>query len=626
MKVFKHEHDTKLTPEPKTSNRQTRDRTEPTPLQFVTATEPSHFKGEKANRIVRSQATNWARRNTYGKSKVDQAALGDGSNEDKPTSGKSTKSQLKIEDDACPFLLDDTSVDRDGSPDEQCQSYAQTLRLWAATSVVNDNRCVKGWDNHASELSSPSWETCRGDSVRQHAVKEEPDDERSLDTEELKMRILIKHLARCSDFGNMSDPSDTLPRFMNPQLDSRYLIRHCLRAFVTVSMMERWLPAVLSDRHLILSSTLITSGWLDMQEGYPGETIRTKMVKDEVYAIAAEHLHDPNVTLKDASILVVDNLLIGEMWDLDENHLRMHQDRIAYLVHKRGGIQSSENATILEVSAACCFHTDLICNTEPSPIFGAWEPRHICPDPLGSLIELPSSCQDTAFSKSGPLGKLLYDMRDLGNLFIFHATTTPNAAPAKYKGTTRMSNSIRELNTRSTEILERLVNLPSASEPGHLMANHWIYESCRIAALIYAAAIKLRMSFPEAADPARNLLYVESLGLSGSYATNTSLSALLLRTLGRTDIENTWGDLAGVLYWVCIVGAMSARTSAMEQGRSTESDIWVRRCLSMHASRVLLMLVFPHTLPMAATAKKLLQVRQLVAPTRRRISIPSSTD
>ncbi|CBX97065.1 hypothetical protein IAQ61_007992 [Plenodomus lingam] len=594
------------------------DNDKPTPYQFVTATKPSHFKDKSANKIVRSQATSYVRRKASLLKKASQAAVEDVSEESRRSS-KTTGPRPETNYNSSPRLLDHTASD------EQSHLYAQNLRSLAATSAVNDEKYAKGLrvPIPVSAPSEPSWKTQCGEQV-QHGTDETLDGGRNLDTEELKMRILIRHLAKCSAHGNMPDPSDILPRFVNPQLNSIFFIRHCLRTFVTISTMEGWLPAVLNDPHLILSSTLITSGWLDMQEGIRGESVRTCMVKAEVYAMAAGHLHNPHVTLKDASILVVDNLLMGEMWDLDEDHLRMHQNRIAYLVQQRGGMQKSENKTILEISAACCFHTDLICNTDPSPIFEEWDPQDICPDPFSHFVESPFSNQNTGSSVPKPLVQLICDMRDLGDLFIGCATTMSNVDTAQHKDTTRMSSSAFELNTWTSEMIDRLINLPSASEAGHLFTDDWIYESCRIASLIYAAAIKVRISFPEAADPTRNSLYAESVRLSGGSKCTTSLSVLLFKTLERTDIENTWGDLAGVLYWVCSIGAMSARTTTMEQGASTEFDIWVRRCLSMHASRLLIMLAFQYSLPMATMAKKLLKVRQLVAPTRHRVCIPSS--
>ncbi|KAF2855221.1 hypothetical protein T440DRAFT_486196 [Plenodomus tracheiphilus IPT5] len=594
------------------------------PLKFVTATIPSEFKGEANIRIVRSQATSFSRATDYGLGKASQPLSGNHSRQDRRKTGKAAKSSFKSEDGCENDFIDRALPVLHGVSEDQCQSYAQQLLSMATASLAQDTTYVQGGNSRVPVSSTASWEANHNKPLRQESEHTKHDYENGLDSEELKMRTLVRHLARYSVTANVTDPLDILPRFEDPEIDAAYIIRQCLRAFVTDATMERWLPAVLMDGRLILSSTLITSGWLDMHEGFQNESPRTIKIKSEVYAIVGQYLLDERVALEDASVMAVDNLLMGEMWDLNEENLRTHQKTIADLVHYRGGMQNSTDAAIHEISAAFSYHADLICDTEPFPIFEAWEPLSTCPDPIISVTESPLFNHHAAQRESGPFVQLICDMRDLGDLFIHHAMNMEYTSNISHKDTTRMSSSSSDFNTQTSEIISRLIDLASASEPGHAFTDDWMYESCRIAALIYAAAIKLRISFPDAADPARNLLYIESTKSSGGlHYSSGSLSHLLLQALKRTDIANAWGDLTGLFYWVCIVGAMSARTTAMEQMASTGHDIWVRRCLSMHASRVMTMLVFQHPVPMAAIAKKLLKVRHLVTPTRRKVPIVS---
>jgi hypothetical protein len=67
-----------------------------------------------------------------------------------------------------------------------------------------------------------------------------------------------------------------------------------------------------------------------------------------------------------------------------------------------------------------------------------------------------------------------------------------------------------------------------------------VYESCRLAALIYCHVLYDR--FPSS----------DIINISPSLPLLHSLQAALV----KTDISECWGDMAGVLYWCALVGGI----------------------------------------------------------------------
>jgi hypothetical protein len=173
-----------------------------------------------------------------------------------------------------------------------------------------------------------------------------------------------------------------------------------------------------------------------------------------------------------------------------------------------------------------------------------------------------------------------------------------------------------------SQIRKRLTFLPSASTPGLPTSNDWIFEACRITSLIYAASIILRLPFSVTADPSRNPLVSEPETLNnpigGAHLLATRLSEALYEVLERTDLANLWSDMSGVLYWVCAVGAAAARAPAainisqQAQFRSDAYTVWVRRCLTMHSMRTMMVLIFEHPIPVLQAQKRLLKVQELI--------------
>lgn len=214
-------------------------------------------------------------------------------------------------------------------------------------------------------------------------------------------------------------------------------------------------------------------------------------------------------------------------------------------------------------------------------------------------------------------------MRDLTDVFLaYHKNFDTILDVETDEGAARLGLSSAEYNTRVGEIRRRLASRPSAYTPGLAVTNDWLYEACRIASIIYTSAIIMRIPFSVASEPGRSIILSDSASLTNSLAgghlLSTRLTEALYEVLERSNMESVWGDMSGVLYWICMVGAAAARTPAsiaMTQAPRSRSEAyatWVRRCLIMFATRTMILLIFKHPIPVVMAQKRLLKVQELI--------------
>lgn len=124
-----------------------------------------------------------------------------------------------------------------------------------------------------------------------------------------------------------------------------------MRAFASDSTMQKWLPLMLSHPHIILSSTVLASTWLDMRENISGDSARTALVKAETIGMVKSRLADPKTQLDDATLTVILHLFAGEMWICYEKDLQNHEQGVATFISRRGGL-SAFNRVLAEVAIA----------------------------------------------------------------------------------------------------------------------------------------------------------------------------------------------------------------------------------------------------------------------------------
>jgi hypothetical protein len=279
---------------------------------------------------------------------------------------------------------------------------------------------------------------------------------------------------------------------------------------------------------------------------------------------------------------------------------------------------------------SCCYHCDIFCETERLPTFQHWSPASfVSIDDNIALPESPLFCprhdyltvsRDAQCSQSTL--DILFDMRDLTDIVLEHNAILYTTVDNDAADTPFTIPQFENYDIKTNEIRARLTLLPSARSPGLLVTGDWIYEACRIAALIYTIAITMGIPFSAAADPS----YSGSLETmttsfdqnSDKRAYRTPLTEALYEALQRSDTSNIWNDMSGVLYWVSVVGAAAARApnslsvTQQDKDRYGARSIWIRRCLIMTATRTMIMLVFEHPTATITAQRTLLRIQELI--------------
>jgi hypothetical protein len=242
---------------------------------------------------------------------------------------------------------------------------------------------------------------------------------------------------------------------------------------------------------------------------------------------------------------------------------------------------------------------------------------------FGTSNDFETVANDPCCSKA--TRNILVDMRDLSDLFIANRIVLASEHSIKQEDGGRATRAILEYNDKASEIRARVFSLPSASSPNLAISNDFIYEACRIVAIIYAQAIVEQEPFSKV-----GALHYFPGGVgsrataSGTNATSQSAARPLIdqlhEALKNTDLANVWNDMAGVLYWVCAVGAAAARRpivleSDLQLGRGPIQDlrtVWIRRCLIMNAMRTTVILVSQHPTPLIMAQMKLYKIQELI--------------
>lgn len=186
---------------------------------------------------------------------------------------------------------------------------------------------------------------------------------------------------------------------------------------------------------------------------------------------------------------------------------------------------------------------------------------------------------------------LLCDMRDL--TIIYFSTTEPDIVgpcEATYVPASTLAS-----------IIGRSLARQPATLPGTPVWNNWVYESCRLTALIYCHMLCQRSQLP----------------IAISFPLNSALVHDLHMALAKTDTSDCWGDMAGVLYWCTLVGGAAmldvlenSNMKGWEKGdTSYEKNETCRRWLSILAVRLSVVIGFQHSDIVRTTLMRFVRIR-----------------
>jgi hypothetical protein len=214
--------------------------------------------------------------------------------------------------------------------------------------------------------------------------------------------------------------------------------------------------------------------------------------------------------------------------------------------------------------------------------------------PQGDLSALYGSCSTDTY-------RILCNMHELTRTFI-HRWNYANDAYAQ------TSPNVGSYESHMQQIYTRLLLFPSTTDVQ--VAPDWVYESCRLAALIYCRSIVQGMPLSDSADivlaPSSNV----------AFAGVTMLRALH-DALMNTDKNSNWGDMYGVFMWICLVGGAAAWPPRSQDtyGISDEGPAptaWMKKWFALFAVKSSLGGGFEQALAATEAQRTMLQVQNLI--------------
>ncbi len=209
----------------------------------------------------------------------------------------------------------------------------------------------------------------------------------------------------------------------------------------------------------------------------------------------------------------------------------------------------------------------------PPPFSGDSSPVSPLFVPYNNMSQIFRSCSPATFD-------ILRDMHVVTQTFLARWKYASDRQPTSH-------GQVAICDAQLQQIYSQLLAQPP-TEPGH--SADWIYESCRLAALIYCGSI------------------VQGTTLADS----TTLVLALHEAFMKTDTRACWGsDLNGVFQWVCLVGgAASWSPSANEV---LPALAWAKKCFGLNAIRACLSVGFDQADTTIQALRTMLKVRHWMA-------------
>ncbi|PVH98001.1 hypothetical protein DM02DRAFT_566977, partial [Periconia macrospinosa] len=345
----------------------------------------------------------------------------------------------------------------------------------------------------------------------------------------------------------------------------------------------QWINTVCSYRMSFLSHVSMMCTYQDLAEGFLGDSALTECAKSKVLSMITDSMRTQAGQTEDFTILSILYLLISEIGGHNERAIDVHQEGLMRIVHERGGLSNLG----LDGSLAT-FLTVVVLNStvlrgllEPTPFHSFTPPRSISEftvqprlisplyAPHGDLTPLYGTCSPRTHG-------IISDMHNVTRIFTARWDYTSDAFT---------SISQQQLAIWDNYLQQTLFNLQKLPSSVNDAAPDWIYESCRLAALIYC------ISLEEASQ--------QNLDAGNIY---TPLLAALYSALQRTDLDSCWGELCGVLLWVSLVGGRAAWPSVSLP----------RKFFALHSVRASLALSSRYGEAVVEAQRNMLRVQALV--------------
>jgi hypothetical protein len=212
--------------------------------------------------------------------------------------------------------------------------------------------------------------------------------------------------------------------------------------------------------------------------------------------------------------------------------------------------------------------------------------------PHGDLSGIYHVCSTTTLD-------LLSHMHTLTQTYLARSCYVSDLDPAS-------DTHIVACDTKLQDMYSRILHCPTSEND---INSDWIYESCRVAALIFCRSIIHGTSLSNSAKS----VYPRS---RAHESTDTTLLEALHAAVMRTDISACWGDMRGTFLWVCLVGGAAAwplsRMVSIEHESPTPAQAWIRKFFAPYAIKAVVSVPFENAGSTIQALRTMLQVRHWV--------------
>lgn len=433
--------------------------------------------------------------------------------------------------------------------------------------------------------------------------------------------------------GDGVDPFYVLPHFRDSTIYMAKMKMWCLRRFGTKAMSVNWVPALASSRLTYLAALCVAANDIDVCSGIRGESALTVTVKTEVIEMVNERLADPVTQQDDAILMAIQLLLCGEIVSGNEWIWGIHEDGTTKIILQRGGLHTlGISGDLAAVVYGVISLVNVLRETQPHEIYKQYVPLQMSAmSPDRAVPESPLLCPRCDFytivrSKSctEAMYDLLCDVRDLTDIFlardmeilgsqeqgdsdwIASGSICKLAALREAHGPLKTTGDMQEA---ARKILTRVQQIPefNAAEDAPSYAG-WMFEACRIAALIHATAIVEHLPFSQAANLIDQQWKARSNPGEGVFR---GCVHKLRDAVDNSNVSQCWNDMVGVLFWVSLIGGAAARAEG-KTDEWKEDDEWSRKYLTSTVMRVCVLICFEHGRAMMVTLRRLSKIQELL--------------